>query len=330
MDTAGRRLAAIMFTDMVGFSRMAQEDEASAMACVDAHRAMVRRLVSRHDGREIETTGDGFLIEFQSALQAVAFGIALQRQQGSHNSDAPPGRQFQIRIGIHLGEIESRGSTIIGDGVNIAARIEPLSPHGGLAISAAVHALLRGKLVAPFRSIGSPELKNITEALELFVLHAAGVDSARLPQLPQRAPGMTPMQGGPHGLLLMALAQALAALINIFLGFALIVLPTVARDPKAGVPMIYLGVAANLLGIAMLCTCYGLIRRRAWGRTGSLALNFSNVPLAIAILATLSNHVRLEGGNMFPIWAQLLGPTLSLLLLVYFLHAQVARQFRGN
>ena len=179
----GRRLAAIMFTDMVGYSALTQKNERLALQLVDEHRRMVRALLPRFAGREVDTTGDGFLIEFQSASQAVSYGIALQQRQAAYNRSAAEDRRFQFRVGIHLGEVEPRGHNIIGDGVNIAARIEPLAPPDGLAFSGAVHALVRNKVGAEFRSIGTPALKNITESVEVFVLDAHGLQAVAVPQL---------------------------------------------------------------------------------------------------------------------------------------------------
>ena len=176
------RLAAIMSTDMVGYSALCQKDERLANKLLEDHRRMVRTAISALGGREVDTTGDGFLLEFQSALQAVHCAILLQQRQAQRNASVSEDRRFKFRVGIHLGEIETREDNIVGDGVNIAARLEPLSPHGGLAISAAVRALVRNRLSADFRSIGSPPLKNISEPVEVFVLDAEQVADAQLPQ----------------------------------------------------------------------------------------------------------------------------------------------------
>ena len=307
-----------MFTDLVGYSRMAQEDEARALACVDTHRRLVRELLPRHGGREIETTGDGFLIEFGSVVHAAAFAIALQRRHATHGG-------FQIRIGLHLGDVEARGRQIIGDGVNLAARIEPLAPHGGIAISAPVHALLRGKLPAPFQSIGTPALKNIAGPPEVFTLDAEGVQAAALPlELPPPAPQ------APFGLLLVALAQVLAGVLDLFFGGNFIVLAAletgVPRD--ATLSLAYGGFGITLCGMLLIGASYGLARGRRWARAGSLALNFANVPLAIAAMSTLGQTLRQIGHTfMFPTWFQLIAPLLSLALIAYLLRPAVTRHF---
>ncbi len=180
--TEHRRLAAIMFTDMVGYSALCQKDERLANQLLEDHRRMVRAALATLGGREVDTTGDGFLLEFQSAVQAVHCAILIQQRQAERNAAIVEARRFQFRVGIHLGEIESDERNIVGDGVNIAARLEPLSPHGGLAISGAVHTLVRNHLSADFRSVGTPPLKNISEAVEVFLLDPAAVRAVQLPK----------------------------------------------------------------------------------------------------------------------------------------------------
>lgn len=177
-----RRLAAIMFTDMVAYSALCQRDERLANQLLEEHRRMVRAALAETGGHEVDTTGDGFLLEFGSALQAVQCAILLQQRQAQRNAAADETHRFNFRVGIHLGEIETRERNIVGDGVNIAARVEPLSPHGGVAISGAVLILVRNRITAAFRSIGTPSLKNITEPIEVFVLDADAVSAVSLPR----------------------------------------------------------------------------------------------------------------------------------------------------
>src|SRR5271169_6051010 len=121
-----RRLAAIMFTDMVGYSALAQRNEALAIELLEEHRRVVREVLPRHGGREVKTTGDGFLIEYPSALAAVQAAVEIQKALHQRNESAPAERQMIIRVGIHLGDVISSHGDIHGDGVNIAARLEPL------------------------------------------------------------------------------------------------------------------------------------------------------------------------------------------------------------
>src|SRR5438093_9480982 len=136
--TERRRLAAIMFTDMVGYSALAQQNEALCLALLEEHRQLLRLLFARQEGREIKTLGDGFLVEFASALAAVRCAVEIQQSLAERNAREPPGKKVQVRIGIHLGDVVYREADVLGDGVNIAARIEPLAGAGGICVSEGV------------------------------------------------------------------------------------------------------------------------------------------------------------------------------------------------
>ncbi len=156
-----RKLAAIMFTDMVGFSAMVQRNEARAIELLEDHRQIVRAVLPEHGGREVKTTGDGFLIEFPSALAAVQAGVAIQKAMHERNQNVPEDSNLNIRIGIHVGDVLLRDGDIHGDGVNIAARLEPLAAPGGICISRAVWEQVRNKVDYPLALLGPAELKNI-------------------------------------------------------------------------------------------------------------------------------------------------------------------------
>ena len=138
--TAGddRRLATIMFTDMVGYSASAQADEALALALLDEHRAILRAAFARHGGREIEAVGDGFFVEFPSALAAAHGAVDIQQALRRRNATEPADRQIQVRIGLHLGDVVHREGRVHGDGVNIAARPRAGHPVRRLRSAAAV------------------------------------------------------------------------------------------------------------------------------------------------------------------------------------------------
>lgn len=150
-----------MFTDMVGFSALAQRNEALALELLEEHRRIVRDILPKHGGREVKTTGDGFLIEFPSALAAVQAAVAIQQAFHEREQTALLERRVRLRIGIHVGDVVLRAGDIHGDGVNIAARLEPLAPSGGICVSNAVYEQVRNKLEQAFASLGPAELKNI-------------------------------------------------------------------------------------------------------------------------------------------------------------------------
>lgn len=158
-----RRLAAIVFSDLVGYSALAQRDESKALQMLQAYRMCVRECLPRFGGREVKTIGDGFLIEFASALEAVQASVAMQESLQGH----PDGR-LAARIGIHLGDVEPDGDDLLGDGINIAARIEPLTPVGGVCVSEDVARQVQGKLQWPLQRLGRGDLKNIQLPVVVF------------------------------------------------------------------------------------------------------------------------------------------------------------------
>jgi TolB-like protein/class 3 adenylate cyclase/Tfp pilus assembly protein PilF len=157
-----------MFTDIVGYSSLVNENESLAHDLLEEHRRLIRPLVKEHHGREIKTVGDGFHFEFASALQAVRCAIEIQSVLHGHNLGVKAERKIQIRIGIHVGDIEAVEGDIYGDGVNIAARIEPLASPGGICISEQVYAQIANKLEALFADIGEQALKNISQPVQVY------------------------------------------------------------------------------------------------------------------------------------------------------------------
>jgi adenylate cyclase len=163
-----RKLVAIMFTDMVGYSALAQRDEGLAVELLEEHRALLRTAFLKHRGQEIKTIGDAFLVEFASAVAAVKCAVELQEALARRNLGVPEDRQLQVRIGIHLGDVLRRGDDIVGDGVNIAARIEPLADSGGIAITRQVFDQVYNKIPETLARIGKVELKNIKRPVEVY------------------------------------------------------------------------------------------------------------------------------------------------------------------
>ena len=163
-----RKLAAIMFTDMVGFSALTQRNEALALDLLDEHQRRLRPIFARHGGREIKATGDGFLVEFSSALEATRCALAIQTSLVERNASATAERRIELRIGLHLGDVEVRDGDVFGDGVNIAARIEPLAEAGGICITGAVFDQVHNKIDESLVRIETPELKNIQVPIGVY------------------------------------------------------------------------------------------------------------------------------------------------------------------
>src|SRR5947209_6322906 len=163
-----RKLAAIMFTDMVGYSALSQRDDKLAQQLLEEHRQLLREIFPRFHGTEIKTIGDAFLVEFGSALEAAQCGIEIQRALAKRNSDVPADRRIAIKIGIHIGDVVHRDGDVYGDGVNIASRIEQLAGAGGICVSMDVERQIRNALEARFEKFGSADLKNIKLPMDLF------------------------------------------------------------------------------------------------------------------------------------------------------------------
>jgi len=161
--TANRRLAVILMADVVDYSRLMEADEAGTLAALKQRRkAILEPTVRAHGGRVVKLMGDGVLIEFASAVNAVMGAIELQEKFSGENSALARDRHIVLRIGINLGDIIGEGSDIYGHGVNIAARLEAQAPPGGILASDAVHAQIKGKVSANFTVAGELRLKNIT------------------------------------------------------------------------------------------------------------------------------------------------------------------------
>ncbi|MDD5647161.1 MAG: adenylate/guanylate cyclase domain-containing protein [Candidatus Bipolaricaulis sp.] len=168
MAGSERRLAAIMFTDIAGYSTLANQDEKLALELLEEHRAVIRPLVAHCEGVEVKTLGDGFLVEFPSALQAVACAIEVQRALRTRNATQAPERAVHVRIGIHLGDVEHREGDVLGDGVNIASRIQPLAEPGGICLSRQVFDQVENKLEAHLESLGPKALRHIARPVEVY------------------------------------------------------------------------------------------------------------------------------------------------------------------
>jgi adenylate cyclase len=189
---AERKLAAVMFTDMVGYSALSQRDEALALTLLHDHQRLLRPIFARHGGHEVKVTGDGFLVEFASALQAARCAIAIQKDIVQRNSSEAPDRRFQVRIGLHLGDVEVRDGDVFGDGVNIAARVEPLADAGGICITGPVFDQVRNKIEEPLERLRQAPLKNIQSAVDVYrvVLPWTQRAGRRTVRVPPRRVGM--------------------------------------------------------------------------------------------------------------------------------------------
>src|ERR1700733_11785116 len=172
-----RRLAAIMAVDAVGYSRLMGEDEAGTARAVREHREAARPIVAGLGGRIVKTMGDGLLLDFPSVVAAVECAVAIQKLMAERNADAPEAKRIVYRIGVNLGDVLIEGDDIVGEGVNIAARLEAICEPGGVLISSTAYDHVRGKIDADFVDLGEQALKNIARATRVFSLKT-GAESA--------------------------------------------------------------------------------------------------------------------------------------------------------
>jgi adenylate cyclase len=179
MISQTRRLAAILAADVAGYSRLMGANEAGTVQALREHHAVSDPLIAQHSGRVVKTTGDGVLIEFGSVVGAVECALALQRLAAERNAGIPDERRMDWRIGVHLGDVLIEGDDILGDGVNIAARLEGIAEPGGICISDDAFRQVRGKVEAEFADIGEQSLKNIARPLRVYSVRTSSAPDVR-------------------------------------------------------------------------------------------------------------------------------------------------------
>ena len=165
-----RKLAAILAADVVGYSRLMGEDEAGTARAVTEHREAARPIIASLGGRIVKTMGDGFLAEFPSVVSAVESAIAIQKLMVERNAGVPEEKRIVYRIGVNLGDVLIEGDDILGDGVNIAARLEGICEPGGVLISGAAYDHVRGRIEADFVDLGEKTLKNIARPVRVHAV----------------------------------------------------------------------------------------------------------------------------------------------------------------
>ena len=179
--TAARRLAAILAADVVGYSRLMGEDEAGTALGVREHREAARPIVAGLGGRIVKTTGDGLLLEFPSVVAAVECAIAIQKLMVERNAGTSEAKRIVYRIGVNLGDVLIEGDDILGDGVNIAARLEGICEPGGVLISGAAYDHVRGRIDADFVDLGDKDLKNIARPVRVYAVKTGSASAAPAP-----------------------------------------------------------------------------------------------------------------------------------------------------
>src|ERR1700752_4253735 len=170
-----RRLAAVLAADVVGYSRLMGADEEGTLARLKAIRKeLVDLTITKHRGRIAKTTGDGMLVEFASAVDAVRGGVEIQRGMAERSASVPQDQRIEFRIGIHVGDIIIDDNDIFGDGVNVAARLEAIAEPGGVCISNDAYRQVRGKVDIVCDDMGPQSLKNIAEPMQAWRVRLKG------------------------------------------------------------------------------------------------------------------------------------------------------------
>ena len=189
-ERVDRRLAAVLAADIAGYSRlMGRAEERTLVELKELRKTLIDPSIASHRGRIVKTTGDGMLVEFASAVDAVRCAVDVQRAMVVHNVDVPQDLRIEFRIGIHVGDIIIDDNDIFGDGVNIAARLEGLALPGGVCVSDDAHRQIRGKVEVAFDDIGVQTLRNIAEPMRAWHVRdaAASNRSGQVPARPELA-----------------------------------------------------------------------------------------------------------------------------------------------
>ena len=176
-----RRLTTIMDIDVVGFSTMSARDEEHALGLLGDRMAAAQALVKHHRGRVFKLTGDGLLAEFASPVEAVRAALEIQEAMRAANDQAGPDDQLVLRIGVNLGDVVESGDDLMGDAVNVAARLESIAKPGGICVSAAVYEQIEGKLTLGAEDLGEQHVKNIPRAIHAYRLTLGGAPVVAAP-----------------------------------------------------------------------------------------------------------------------------------------------------
>jgi class 3 adenylate cyclase len=185
-----RRLATILCADVAGYSRMMGENEERTVRVFRGHREIFEKLVSQHRGRIFNTAGDALLAEFSSAVEAVRCATDIQSALRTRNEHLAPEERMQFRIGINLGDVILQGGDLLGDGVNVAARIQAATEPGGICISGSVHDQIQDKLSLEFRALGEMSYKNISKPVRTYTITEGAAVTVRPRRSPAKAIGI--------------------------------------------------------------------------------------------------------------------------------------------
>jgi adenylate cyclase len=284
-----RKLAAILSADVVGYSRLMAQDEATTIRTLTDYRESIAMLVRQHRGRVVDAPGDNVLAEFPTALDAVSCAIEVQGVLRVRNASLPADRRMEFRIGIHLGDVATEGGRIYGDGVNIAARLEALADAGGISVSGTVCEQVESKLSVDLEDLSEQALKNIARPVRVYRVklpHADGEPAANDP--PASVPEELTVPG-----------------------FALPPIAVLPFDNMSGdVEQEYFadGIAEDLITHLSMARTYPVIARNSSFVYKGKAVDMKQVSRELGVRYVVEGSVR-KAGNRIRVTAQLIDAT---------------------
>ncbi len=307
-----RRLATSMAADIVGYSRLMDNDEEGTYtALLSARSELIEPGIEEHKGRIVKHTGDGFLAEFPTVMSAIHFAMSLQEEMGRRMAEVPAERQIKFRIGVNLGDIiiDETGD-IFGDGVNVAARLEPIAIPGGICISGAVYDSVHKKLDAEFNDLGPQEVKNISTPVRAYDIRWPG--EAGKPE--ERA--VKPQKQKPKALVIGAAAVVVIGIVLWFMNpigesdteipeNSVAVLPFVNRSPDPEQEYFSDGISEELLNILSRVGGLRVPARTSTFKFKGQNLDVGEIALQLNVAHVLEGSVR-KAGNRVRINAQLI------------------------
>ncbi len=228
-----RKIAAIMAADVAGYSKLVAEDEEETVRRLATYRAVINDYIAKAGGRVFNTAGDAVLAEFPSAVEAVRCAIDIQESLRTRNLAYPASRQMNFRIGITIGDVIERDGDLLGDGVNIAARLEGLAQVGGICISRAVHEQVANKLSVQFADIGEQQVKNIPTPVYAYMLQLRGEDRLKPPAAPRADSPSASRWKWPAAVALAGVAAVAASAAYLPLASYMRGVPTTQREAPA-------------------------------------------------------------------------------------------------
>ena len=193
-----RRLTCILAADAVGYSKQMGQDEEGTIRVLSAHRAVIDGIITFHQGRIVSTAGDSVLAEFSSAVEAVRCAVEIQEALKTRNDSLEDHRQMHFRVGVNLGDVVVKNEDLLGDGVNVAARLETMAEPGGICISSSVYDQITGKLDLGFLDIGEQSLKNISRPIHVYRVSGASAPARPAPVAAPAAPSPAPAAPAPR------------------------------------------------------------------------------------------------------------------------------------